>query len=50
MVPGEVEDRNRAAQCNGVDLDETSWAQLIDAAKSAGVPDELIDAAVVTAS
>jgi uncharacterized oxidoreductase len=48
MVPGEVEDQNRAAQRDGLDLDETSWAQLVDAAKSAGVPDELIDAAVVS--
>jgi len=48
MVPGEVEDRNRAAQRNGVDLDETSWAQLVDAARSAGVPDELIEAAAVS--
>lgn len=47
MVPGEVEGQNRAAQSDGVDLDETTWAQLVDAAKSSGVPDELIDAAIV---
>ncbi len=46
MVPGEVEDQNRATQRDGLDLDETSWAQLVDAAKSAGVSDDLIEAAV----
>lgn len=45
MVPGEIENQNRAAQSDGVDLDETTWAQLVDAAKSAGVPEDLIAAA-----
>lgn len=49
MVPGEVEDRNRAAQSEGIDLDDATWAQVVDAAQSAGVSKDLIDAAVVPA-
>ena len=47
LVPGEVENRNRAERGNGLELDDTTWGQIVDAARSVGVEDELIEAAVM---
>ncbi|MDA1050992.1 MAG: malate/lactate/ureidoglycolate dehydrogenase [Planctomycetota bacterium] len=48
LVPGEVEDRNRAARRSGLELDDATWAQIIEAAESVGVTRELIEASVIT--
>jgi uncharacterized oxidoreductase len=47
LVPGEVEDRNRAARRNGLELDDATWTQIVGAAESVGVARELIEAAVI---
>lgn len=47
LVPGEIEDRNRAARRNGLELDDATWTQIVDAAASVGVEMELIEAAVI---
>ncbi|MEO8497888.1 MAG: malate dehydrogenase, partial [Planctomycetota bacterium] len=47
LVPGEVENRNRAARRGGLELDEATWAQIVDAAKSVGVEATLIEASII---
>ena len=48
LVPGEIEEQRRAERRPGLELDETTWGQLTEAALSVGVPQELIDAAVLS--
>jgi uncharacterized oxidoreductase len=48
LVPGEIENRNRAARGNGLELDDTTWGQIVEAAKSVGVEDDLIESAVIS--
>lgn len=50
LVPGEVEDRNRAARRNGLEMDDATWAQITEAAESVGVERKLIEAAVIKSS
>ena len=47
LVPGEVENRNRIERGKGLELDDTTWGQIVDAARSVGVEDGLINAAVM---
>ena len=45
LMPGEPEERQREARlANGVDVDETSWREILEAAATAGVTSEEIDA------
>jgi uncharacterized oxidoreductase len=38
LMPGEIEERTKAERLrDGIDLDETSWAQILESAKLAGV-------------
>ena len=50
LVPGEVEDRNREARRSGLELDDATWAQIVEAAVSVGVESELIEASVIKSS
>lgn len=44
LLPGEPEARQRAARlAEGVDVDETSWLDILAAAKTAGVPEDEIE-------
>jgi uncharacterized oxidoreductase len=45
LMPGEIEERTKAQRMSaGIDIDATTWSQLLDAAKSVGVPaSELAD-------
>lgn len=47
LVPGEVEDRNRAARRFGLELDDATWNQIVGAAESVGVANQLIEASVI---
>jgi len=46
LIPGEIENRNRAERSTGLELDDTTWEQIVAAAQSVGVTDELIAAAI----
>jgi len=48
LVPGEIENRNRAARSSGLELDDTTWGQIVKAAKSVGVEDDLIDSTILS--
>ncbi|MBT6486095.1 MAG: Ldh family oxidoreductase [Planctomycetaceae bacterium] len=48
LVPGEIENRNRAARSSGLELDDTTWGQIVEAAKSVGVEDDLIDSTILS--
>ncbi|MGZ0169635.1 MAG: Ldh family oxidoreductase [Planctomycetales bacterium] len=48
LVPGEIENRNRAARSSGLELDDTTWGQIVEAAKSVGVEDDLINGAILS--
>ena len=48
LVPGEIENRNRATSSNGLELDDTTWGQIVEAAKSVGVQNDLIDSAILS--
>jgi len=48
LVPGEIENRNRAARSSGLELDDTTWSQIVEAAKSVGVEDDLIEGAILS--
>lgn len=48
LVPGEIENRNRAKRSNGLELDDTTWGQIVEAAKSVGVEDDLIEGAILS--
>lgn len=48
LVPGEIENRNRTVRRQGLELDDTTWEQIVQAAKSVGVEDSLIEAAVMS--
>jgi uncharacterized oxidoreductase len=42
LMPGEIEDRTRAARLrDGIELDETTWRQILTTARSVGVVEEL---------
>ena len=47
LIPGELEEQTRATRRQGLELDETTWNQIVEAAQSYDVPDDLIDAAVI---
>lgn len=47
LLPGEIENRNRAVRRKGLEVDDTSWSQIVTAAESVGVDDSLISAAVM---
>ena len=50
LTPGELEDRHREQRTReGIELDETTWAQICETAESCGVKRELMDALEVTA-
>ena len=48
LVPGEIENRNRAVRRQGLELDDTTWSQIVDAARSVGVDESLITAPVMS--
>ncbi|MEE2659550.1 MAG: malate/lactate/ureidoglycolate dehydrogenase [Candidatus Latescibacterota bacterium] len=48
LIPGEIEEQIRAERRQGLELDETTWSQIVDAARSCGVGDHLIGAAVLS--
>jgi len=44
LMPGEIEDRTRALRLReGIDIDATTWAQLVAAAKSVGLREDAIN-------
>ena len=46
LVPGEIEARNRTQRlAEGLDMDETTWGQLVGAAEDTGVDPSVIEAA-----
>ena len=47
VIPGEIEQRTRAERRQGLELDETTWKQIVEAARSCDVPETLIDKAVM---
>jgi uncharacterized oxidoreductase len=47
LLPGELEERQRMARRAGLELDSNTWRELCAAATTHGVPQELIDAAVL---
>jgi len=47
LIPGEIENRNRTERSTGLKLDDTTWEQITSAARSVGVTDELMTAAVM---
>lgn len=47
LLPGEIENLNRAARQNGLDVDDTTWSQIVTAAESVGVDQTLIASAVI---
>jgi uncharacterized oxidoreductase len=45
LVPGEIEARHRAErQANGIPLDDTTWSQICDTARSLNVSEQTIEA------
>jgi uncharacterized oxidoreductase len=50
LTPGELEDRNREQRTReGIELDETTWAQICETAESCGVKRELMETVEVAA-
>ena len=47
LVPGEVEQKTRAARENGIELDKKTWGELADTARGLGIDDEVIDSVSV---
>ena len=47
FVPGEIENRRRAERRSGLELDEVTWKQIVDAAESVGVERQLIEAGII---
>lgn len=47
LIPGEIENRNRAARTPGLELDDTTWSQIVAAAESVGVSQEVISAPIM---
>jgi uncharacterized oxidoreductase len=44
LMPGEIEQRTRAKRvANGLDLDETTWGQILEPARSVGLAQDKID-------
>ena len=48
LIPGDIEEQTRAVRRQGLELDEATWKQLTDAAQACDVPQELVDAAVMS--
>ncbi|MBT6153336.1 MAG: malate/lactate/ureidoglycolate dehydrogenase [Planctomycetaceae bacterium] len=48
LIPGDIEEQTRAVRRQGLELDKATWKQLTDAAQACDVPQELIDAAVMS--
>ena len=47
LMPGEIEERTKAHRLrDGIDLDETTWSQILDAARSVGLGEERARAAL----
>ncbi|HZZ77229.1 MAG TPA: malate/lactate/ureidoglycolate dehydrogenase [Gemmataceae bacterium] len=50
LMPGEIEERTKAQRLrDGIDIDPTTWEQLVGAATSAGVPKTRIDQIMTSA-
>lgn len=47
LLPGELENRCRESRSDGMEMDDATWGQIVDAAESVGVMTELIAACVV---
>ncbi len=47
LVPGEIENRKRAERRDGLELDDVTWQQIVDAAESVGIAGELIEAGII---
>lgn len=45
LIPGEIEERNRAERQHGIELDDTTWQQIVEIAVECGVPNTFIAAA-----
>lgn len=44
LIPGEIEARQRRDRIeNGIELDETTWSQITDAAAASGVSDDIVE-------
>jgi uncharacterized oxidoreductase len=50
LIPGQVEEQRRARRRMGLELDEATWGQVVDAARSCGVSEDVIEAASVRAT
>ena len=47
LMPGEIEERTKAQRLrDGIDLDATTWTQILDTAKAAGVGQEQVQASL----
>jgi hydroxycarboxylate dehydrogenase B len=47
LMPGEPERRRRAERlAHGIEVDERTWAEILDAARSLGLADDRIDALI----
>ncbi|MBC8357230.1 MAG: malate/lactate/ureidoglycolate dehydrogenase [Planctomycetes bacterium] len=47
ILPGEIENRNRAERRAGLEMDDATWGQIVEAAASVGVEQTLIEASVI---
>jgi hydroxycarboxylate dehydrogenase B len=47
LIPGEVEERNRAQRLKEFQLDDITWTQVVKAARFVGVAEDMINAAVI---
>jgi uncharacterized oxidoreductase len=48
LIPGDIEEQTRAVRRQGLELDDATWKQLAGAAQACDVPQELVDAAVMS--
>jgi uncharacterized oxidoreductase len=45
LMPGEIEERAKAQRLQqGIEIDATTWSQLLDAARSVGLSQQQVDA------
>ena len=48
LMPGEIEEYNRQhCEANGIEVDDTTWRTLCDAARDVGVDDAVVQGAVI---
>jgi len=51
LMPGEIEERTKAQRLrDGIDLDATTWAQIIEAARSVGLGKEQVQSTIQAAN